>query len=600
MSEEKSSQARRGEVLTFYSFKGGVGRSMAVANVAAIYAQRGKRVLVLDFDFEAPGLHRYFLTEEPARYHPTGPQQGVLNLFDELRRRLTAPSRAGEEDPEPDDAQDELRALIEEQLDSGRYLYQVRLPNPNAKQSPPVGIDFMAAARFNVAYPELVRTFDWQGLYEEQGEIFPALVDVLGRRYDVIFVDSRTGVTDIGSLCTMVLPDKLVAVFTPNEQSLAGALDAGWQAIQGRRATQAAKPLPIFPLVSRVEEGEEQEKRKWVRRARRSFEQLISAAHNDVPVDLEAYFNVVRIPHKSYYAYGERISTTEQAANESGSMAQSFSRLADALEFRDVLEAQQALLDSTNAEVRRALQFVGMGLGLGAGLTLLAMLLLPVFRRGERQREARHHDDEMLKSMAAASNTLDDGRFDVALAMFEQCIENFQSRTDIASQSALLGALLGKAQALTFLARYQEALEFTQDMESRFERAGDLRLRETAVASAQGIAGQILVRMARSALHSGDVSRVPVLLDEANFKLESAFARLPENGELLGYSGYIAFLMGKGEASRDLLTRALNLQAPNVRTTLFKLTESHALPQDREFLDLMMSIPHPPTDLGFG
>src|SRR5436305_1706735 len=50
----------RGRIVTFYSFKGGAGRSMALANVAWILASRGERVLVIDWDLEAPGLHRYF------------------------------------------------------------------------------------------------------------------------------------------------------------------------------------------------------------------------------------------------------------------------------------------------------------------------------------------------------------------------------------------------------------------------------------------------------------------------------------------------------------------------------------------------------------
>src|SRR6266550_976781 len=47
-------------IITFYSYKGGTGRSMALANVAWILASNGKRVLVVDWDIEAPGLHRYF------------------------------------------------------------------------------------------------------------------------------------------------------------------------------------------------------------------------------------------------------------------------------------------------------------------------------------------------------------------------------------------------------------------------------------------------------------------------------------------------------------------------------------------------------------
>src|SRR5262245_55970409 len=49
-----------GKVITFYSYKGGTGRTMLLANVAWILASNGKRVLTIDWDLEAPGLHRYF------------------------------------------------------------------------------------------------------------------------------------------------------------------------------------------------------------------------------------------------------------------------------------------------------------------------------------------------------------------------------------------------------------------------------------------------------------------------------------------------------------------------------------------------------------
>src|SRR6267154_5644695 len=47
--------------LTFYSYKGGVGRTMALANAACQLANKhGLRVIVIDWDLEAPGLHYYF------------------------------------------------------------------------------------------------------------------------------------------------------------------------------------------------------------------------------------------------------------------------------------------------------------------------------------------------------------------------------------------------------------------------------------------------------------------------------------------------------------------------------------------------------------
>ena len=53
-----------GKIITFYSYKGGTGRSMALANAACWlvkkYLARSQRVLMMDWDIEAPGLHHFF------------------------------------------------------------------------------------------------------------------------------------------------------------------------------------------------------------------------------------------------------------------------------------------------------------------------------------------------------------------------------------------------------------------------------------------------------------------------------------------------------------------------------------------------------------
>ena len=45
------------KTLTFYSYKGGVGRSLALVNIATRLSEFGKKVCIIDFDLEAPGLH---------------------------------------------------------------------------------------------------------------------------------------------------------------------------------------------------------------------------------------------------------------------------------------------------------------------------------------------------------------------------------------------------------------------------------------------------------------------------------------------------------------------------------------------------------------
>ncbi len=45
------------KTLVFHSVKGGVGRTLALCNVAKALAETGRKVLMLDFDYLAPGLH---------------------------------------------------------------------------------------------------------------------------------------------------------------------------------------------------------------------------------------------------------------------------------------------------------------------------------------------------------------------------------------------------------------------------------------------------------------------------------------------------------------------------------------------------------------
>jgi MinD-like ATPase involved in chromosome partitioning or flagellar assembly len=44
----------RGKIITFYSYKGGARRTMALANVAWILASNGPKVLMADWDLDSP------------------------------------------------------------------------------------------------------------------------------------------------------------------------------------------------------------------------------------------------------------------------------------------------------------------------------------------------------------------------------------------------------------------------------------------------------------------------------------------------------------------------------------------------------------------
>lgn len=54
-------------IVSFYSFKGGVGRSTALAAVALLLADAGKDVFVLDLDLESPGISNVLIQEENSK-----------------------------------------------------------------------------------------------------------------------------------------------------------------------------------------------------------------------------------------------------------------------------------------------------------------------------------------------------------------------------------------------------------------------------------------------------------------------------------------------------------------------------------------------------
>ncbi len=60
-------EGRQPKVITFFSFKGGMGRTTALAATALTLAQEGKNVLMIDTDIEAPGLASLFFDEGSIR-----------------------------------------------------------------------------------------------------------------------------------------------------------------------------------------------------------------------------------------------------------------------------------------------------------------------------------------------------------------------------------------------------------------------------------------------------------------------------------------------------------------------------------------------------
>jgi cellulose biosynthesis protein BcsQ len=224
----------RGCIVTFYSYKGGTGRTMALANVACLLADAGENVLVIDWDLEAPGLHRFF----PPRLRRSSTitdlglddTPGVIDIFCALREQLPAAR------PESDDEADAAVERAFANIDPEAYIRDTSIP----------GVRIMRAGRNDDGgYSRRVGTFDWEGVFQRAPGIYRAFADRLTERYRWVLVDSRTGVTDISGICTSLLPERLVVVFTPNRQSLTGVRELVQRATDYRRASDDLRPLLV-------------------------------------------------------------------------------------------------------------------------------------------------------------------------------------------------------------------------------------------------------------------------------------------------------------------------------------------------------------------
>ena len=74
---------------TFYSYKGGVGRSLAVLNTAYQLAGFGKQVLILDLDLEAPGVTSFLSrNNELEPVDEDSHSLDILSLLSEVLERV--------------------------------------------------------------------------------------------------------------------------------------------------------------------------------------------------------------------------------------------------------------------------------------------------------------------------------------------------------------------------------------------------------------------------------------------------------------------------------------------------------------------------------
>ncbi|MDB5582717.1 MAG: hypothetical protein JWR80_7893 [Bradyrhizobium sp.] len=237
--------ARAGKISTFFSYKGGVGRTMAVANVGFIAAMAGKRVLLMDWDLEAPGLAVYFrgITDHEAA-SDIRRARGVLDFFTEWRDGLLHAN-----------GPQQVSAIFK-RFAAGEPFAACACPLlPKAHLPKGAKLDIIGAGaaivggEHPVPYAEALSRFHWSSFFDEfaGGGMLEALRSWCKRNYDFILVDSRTGLADVAGICTMQLPDEVVLCFVLNRQNTEGVADiaASIRAARGDDVAIRLSPMRV-------------------------------------------------------------------------------------------------------------------------------------------------------------------------------------------------------------------------------------------------------------------------------------------------------------------------------------------------------------------
>ncbi|WP_328464772.1 FxSxx-COOH system tetratricopeptide repeat protein [Actinoplanes sp. NBC_00393] len=305
-----TSTSPAGQIVTFYSFKGGVGRTMALANIAWILASTGRRVLTVDWDLESPGLHRYFspfLADRDLRHSP-----GVMDAIQQFADVVTRP---GDRTLSVDEVRDLARVR--------RYatsLERYEFPGGGS-------IDFMPAGQQKPEYSRIVSMFNWDDFYTRLNgdEFLLALADDMRDNYDITLVDSRTGLSDNAGICTVILPDTVVNCFTYNNQSIDGAVAV---ARSIRTDPGRLRDVRIFPVPTRVEDGEAAKLDRRRSLAQQRFAEYVAALKYTDP---SKYWGQVEVPYKVFYAYEETLATLGDPPKQQNTLLAAYERLASEL-----------------------------------------------------------------------------------------------------------------------------------------------------------------------------------------------------------------------------------------------------------------------------
>ncbi|WP_291726993.1 KGGVGR-motif variant AAA ATPase [Bernardetia sp.] len=223
--------------VSFYSYKGGVGRTQLLANAASYLCfYKHKKVLLLEWDLEAPGLHHYFKDSEGKSTKVE--KDGLIEV---LEKYMNVAQRGAKIEKE------ELPFFTEENIINDLIVSKTGKGK----------VDLIPCANYSKeGFTRKLNDFDWREFTEmRDGNVFISFLKTKLKEldYDYIFIDSRTGIADYSGICNILLPDVNVVVVAPTDQNFEGSLRIT-KAISEHPFLKEGNRKPfILPILSRID-----------------------------------------------------------------------------------------------------------------------------------------------------------------------------------------------------------------------------------------------------------------------------------------------------------------------------------------------------------
>jgi len=312
-------------IYTFYSYKGGVGRSMALANVAELFCAKKLDVLMVDFDLEAPGLERYVTEILPTDTGLAAVQEhpGVIDLIASYSKlRSLSPSRVLR-----DDARLEDRIAMLPRPTFGDFVIDIRKKQPGRGRLALMTAGSRSGERYE-SYAQQILSFSWSDFFlHQEGELFFEWFRQEAEAIaEVVLIDSRTGVTEMSGVCTHQLADVVVSFVAANQQNQQGVLRTARSLAapdlisKGRHDRKLAQVL----VPSRLEIAEGDQAKEF----QTDLESLLAESFpSGLPGQGTITFDLA-IPYVPYFAFKERVAVRELSHPLAKLIAEPIERLA--------------------------------------------------------------------------------------------------------------------------------------------------------------------------------------------------------------------------------------------------------------------------------